>query len=124
MQLGLGDVTTIGIEERRLIKQGNEYNLYINNGTENILVNNWFYGIKYPRVYTYYRQYIGASGTLIVFPAAYTSNPIPTGVPEAGPRYIRISDITTTQMKVYLYNSAGTLTDGFVYLIVIGDRYA
>ncbi len=123
MQLGLGDITTIAIEERRLYKQGTEYNLYVYNGTENVLINNPFNGIKRPRVYTYSRKTIGASGTLIVFPEAYTSTPIPVATPEAGPRCVRISDITTTQMKVYLYDTSGALVVGNVHIIVVGEFY-
>jgi hypothetical protein len=123
IQLGLGDTTTIGQEERRLYKQGTEYNLYVNNGTENVQINNPFNGIKRPRVYTYSRKYIGASGTLIVFPEAYTSTPIPVGTPEAGPRSVRISEISTTQMKVYLYDTSGALVTGNVHIIVVGEFY-
>jgi hypothetical protein len=122
MQLGLGDISTPGIEERRLKKQSSEYNLYVYNGTENVWCNNPYYEIKNPRVFTYYYKLIGINGTTITFPEAFLSIPIPTGTPYNGPHYIKINNITTTSMKVYLYDSTGAPVASYAHLVVIGDR--
>lgn len=122
LQLGLGDTTNQGVEERRLKKEGEEYNLYINNGTENVLVNNIFSGIKKPRVYLYSKYSIGINGTTITFSQAFASLPIPVATPLNGPQYVQINTITTTSIKVYLYNSSGALISGQVHLIVAGER--
>jgi len=123
MQLGLGDTSTYSPDERRMKQESGQYNLYVYNGTEEILVNNVFTDFKKPGFET--RKFaVSSSGTTLFFIEAFEDIPIPVATCAEGPKFVHIQNITTTSLKVYLYNSSGTLTSGFVTIHVVGERNA
>jgi len=121
MQMGLGDNSTPSSGERRVFCQNGAYNIFVFNGSEWKFANNPVMGVKHPFIWGS-KQAVSASGATITFPEALLSIPTACATAYGGPQYVRISSITTTQVVIYLYNSAGSLVSGFVYLIVIGER--
>jgi hypothetical protein len=122
MQLGYGDTSTPGLNERRVKLQNGGYNLCWYNGTAWVWCNNAFYNLTNPFVWANSDIAIGSSGTMVTYPAALAAAPVVIGVPKGAANFIRIDNITSTSCKVYLYNTSGTGVSGWVHIIVVGYR--